>query len=114
MIIEPVPKWRRFEEFIVRLWLADSGVDRADSLSIMRQEMQETEEEFKPPEEDRMRVFGFECGWEDLDGDPSLRDDRVGSKHRANLYNDGGIKIVSLKDEKAVLIGKPGAVNSLG
>ena len=98
----------RFETFVTNLRSARPATDRGGALLLMMQVMEDVENQYDLPDYERMRVFSFDFGWENLERDPCYWDDRAGNRHRVYIYDNGRILIKRLPDLHEVVIDKPG------
>jgi len=109
-------KNERFSIFINRLRSADPARSRDEALALMKQIMNEVEDEFsglpRSNFADRMHIYGFDpfYGWQDLDQNPCWWDDSIAKIHRTEIYNDGRIVITRTRGQIGPVIDKSGAV----
>lgn len=89
-------KGERFKMFIDSLETADPATDRNSALELMTRVMKEIEGQFDLPSHETMKVFPFDCGWENLESDPCHWDDHAGNRHRVYLHNNGFVEIYRL------------------
>lgn len=106
-------KTQRFELFLARLTSGPPAQSRQDALDLMSRLMNEIEDEHsgvgRGDFDKRMRVWGWEFNWKDLQSDPCYWDDSFRSTHRTQIYHSGRIVISRLKHDRAVILDKQGA-----
>ena len=107
-------KHERFDIFLSRLATAAPANSRDAALALMSRIMDEVEEEFSDADRssfgERMRVWGWDFGWKNLQTDPCFWDDSAGSTHRTHIYHSGRIVITRIKGGPADVIDKPGSI----
>ena len=99
----------RLADFVEKLNLARPACNRADALELMTKVMDEVEDSYENvPAHERMRVFSFDCNWNDLDKNPCYWDDQASNRHRTYIYDSGRIVIKKLPALDEILIDKLG------